>query len=185
MQTDEELFSCFISGDEAGLSTLMERYGDRLTLYINGYIRDVSDAEDLMIEAFSRVCAREPRLQEGGFKPYIFKTARHLALRELSRLRRSRFFGFDDVELEPECDELIENVVQTRERDEILRVCMEKLSPDYREVLYLTFFEGMRHSQAAEIMGKSEKQIENLIYRGKKALKPLLEGEGITNAKYI
>jgi len=34
---------------------LMERHGDALTLYVNGYVRDIDSAEDLMIEEFSRM----------------------------------------------------------------------------------------------------------------------------------
>jgi len=33
----------------------MERRGDALTLYVNGYVRDIDSAEDLMIEEFSRM----------------------------------------------------------------------------------------------------------------------------------
>ena len=31
---------------------LMERHGDALTLYVNGYVRDIDSAVDLMIEEF-------------------------------------------------------------------------------------------------------------------------------------
>ena len=45
------------------------------------------------------------------------------------------------------------------------------MNPDYREALYLTYFEGMSYAQAAEVMGKSVKQITNLVYRGKESLR--------------
>ncbi len=31
---------------------------------------------------------------------------------------------------------------------------MDELNSDYREALYLTYFEGMSYQQAAEVMGK-------------------------------
>lgn len=77
----------------------------------------------------------------------------------------------------------MEEVVRTKERDQILHLCMAELKPDYREALYLTYFEGMSYLQAAEVMGKSEKQITNMVYRGKERLHGLLEREGITNEK--
>ena len=52
MSTDEEFYKQYLCGDEAGLEALMKKYGDPLTLYINGYLHDVHEAEDLMIEAF-------------------------------------------------------------------------------------------------------------------------------------
>ena len=53
MVIDEELYRQYLRGDEAGLEALMRKYGNPLTLYINGYLHDVHEAEDLMIEVFS------------------------------------------------------------------------------------------------------------------------------------
>lgn len=185
METDEFLFQRFLDGGKDELAELVDRYGDSVTLYISAIIGDVQDAEDLMIEAFSRICAREPRLRDGGFRPYLYKTARNLALRFAARSRLRRQFGFDEMDTEPESGELIERTVQTRERNRTLRLCMEKLNPDYREALYLVYFEELSQAAAASVMGKSEKQVENLVFRGRKSLRALLESEGITNAQYF
>ena len=181
MISDEELYRQYISGDETGLDELMKKYGDPLTLYINGYLHDVHEAEDLMIEAFSYLFTKKPRIRDGGFKAYLYKTARHMALRHKSRQRL--FFNLDDLTEEPDGQILVEEVVQTKERDQILHFCMDELNPDYRESLYLTYFEGMSYLQAAEVMGKSVKQITNMVYRGKERLRGLLEREGITNVE--
>ena len=181
MISDEELYRQYISGDETGLDELMKKYGDPLTLYINGYLHDVHEAEDLMIEAFSYLFTKKPRIRDGGFKAYLYKTARHMALRHKSRQRLS--FNLDDLTEEPDGQILVEEVVQTKERDQILHSCMDVLNPDYRESLYLTYFEGMSYLQAAEVMGKSVKQITNMVYRGKERLRGLLEREGITNVE--
>jgi RNA polymerase sigma-70 factor (ECF subfamily) len=61
---------------------------------------------------------------------------------------------------------------------------MEQLNPDYCEALYLLYFESMSYAHAAQVMGKSIKQIDHLLERGKKKLRPLLEQEGITGEKY-
>ena len=69
------------------------------------------------------------------------------------------------------------------ERNRVLHFCMGEMNPDYREVLYLTYFEDMSYAQAAEVTGKTVKQITNMVYRGKESLRRLLEREGITNAE--
>lgn len=53
MVTDEELYGQYLRGDETGLELLIKKYGDPLTLYIDGYLHDVHEAEDLMMETFS------------------------------------------------------------------------------------------------------------------------------------
>ena len=181
MISDEELYRQYLSGDETGLNELMRKYGDPLILYINGYLHDIHEAEDLMIEVFSYLFTKKPHIRDGGFRAYLYKAARHMALRHKSR--RRLLFSLDGLTDEPDGQTLVEEVVHTKERDQILHFCMAELKPDYREALYLTYFEGMSYLQAAEVMRKSEKQITNMVYRGKERLRGLLEREGITNAK--
>ena len=177
---DITLYQRFLSGDDSGLQRLMERYGNSLTLYIDGYLHDIHEAEDLMIEAFAYFVAKRPRLPDDGFRAYLYKSARHLALRCLQKKRRKQLFSFDDLEQEPESDVLLETLVQTDERNRILWRCMDELVPAYREALYLVYFEGMRHAEAAAVMRKTEKQIADLVYRGRASLRKTLEREGIT-----
>ncbi len=98
---DITLYQRFLSGDDSGLQRLMERYGNSLTLYIDGYLHDIHEAEDLMIEAFAYFVAKRPRLRDDGFRAYLYKSARHLALRCLQKKRRKQLFSFDDLEQEP------------------------------------------------------------------------------------
>ena len=66
MNSDEALYRRYLAGDEQGLSELMERYGNALTLYINGYLHDVHEAEDLMIEAFAYLFLKKPTIRDDG-----------------------------------------------------------------------------------------------------------------------
>ena len=58
--TDEEYYRRYLDGDETGLNALMEKYGNSLTLYISGYLHDVHEPEDLMIEVFSYLFTKSP-----------------------------------------------------------------------------------------------------------------------------
>ena len=72
MISDETAYRRYLDGDQKAADLLVEKYGDALTLYINGYIKDIHEAEDLMIEAFSQIFAKErPIGGEGSFKAYL------------------------------------------------------------------------------------------------------------------
>ena len=58
MILDETAYRRYLDGEQKAADLLVERYGDGLTRYINGYIRDIQEAEDLMIEAFSQLFAK-------------------------------------------------------------------------------------------------------------------------------
>ncbi|MBC8533494.1 RNA polymerase sigma factor [Yeguia hominis] len=181
MACDESLYRQYLSGDDAGLHALMKKYGDPLTLYIDGYLHNVHDAEELMLDVFAYLFTKKPRIRDGGFKAYLYKAARHMALRRKSK--RKFLLSLDELADEPDGRVLVEEVTQTEERNRILHFCMGEMNPEYREVLYLTYFEGMRYAQAAQVTGKTVKQITNMVYRGKESLRRLLEREGITNAE--
>ena len=181
MACDETLYRQYIAGDDAGLEALMKQYGSSLTLYIDGYLHDVHEAEELMLDVFAYLFTKKPKIRDGGFKAYLYKAARHMALRRKSK--RKRLFSLSELADEPEGRLLAEEVIQTEERNRTLHFCMDEMNPDYREVLYLTYFEDMSYAQAAEVTGKTVKQITNMVYRGKASLRRLLEREGITNAE--
>ena len=180
MVCDETLYRQYLNGDDAGLDAMMKKYGDPLTLYIDGYLHDVREAEELMLDVFAYLFTKKPRIRDGGFKAYLYKAARHMALR--CKSRRKFLLSLGELANEPDGRLLAEDVIRTAERNRILHLCMAELHPDYREVLYLTYFEDMSYAQAAEVTGKTVKQITNIVYRGKESLRKLLEREGITNA---
>lgn len=176
--SDETSYRRYLQGEESAAEILVERYGDALTYYIHGYIKDLPDAEDLMIEAFSLLFAKErPIRGEGSFKAYLYKTARNLALRH-SRKHRIRFLQLEELPFEPPSEEYSDTKLLKDERDRQLYEALEQLKTEYREVLYLIYFQEMSYREAATVLGKKEQQITNLAYRGKQSLKKILEQEG-------
>ena len=53
-----------------------------------------------------------------------------------------------------------------------------KVNTDYGQALHLVYIEGFSLTDTARIMHKSKKQVENLVCRGKKAMRTVLEKEG-------
>lgn len=47
MISDEMAYWQYLDGKEESADILVERYGDALTYYINGYIHDIHESEDL------------------------------------------------------------------------------------------------------------------------------------------
>ena len=78
MISDEELYRQYLSGDETGLEELIRKYDNPLTLYINGYLHDIHEAEDLMIEVFSYLFAKRPHIRDGGFRAYLYLSLIHI-----------------------------------------------------------------------------------------------------------
>ena len=83
----------------------------------------------------------------------------------------------DDLTFDLPSEELVDTKLRQTERERQLYEAMAKLKTEYREALYLVSLEGMSYREAGKILGKSEQQITNLVHRGKKSLKIILEQE--------
>lgn len=65
------IYNDYLSGDAKALERLMEIYGDKLTLYINGYIKNLHDSEDLLIEVFAYLISKRPNIKSSFESTYI------------------------------------------------------------------------------------------------------------------
>ncbi len=182
--SDSHLYDSFrMKGDTSSYDQLMIRYGDSLTFYLNGYTHDLQDAEDLMIEAFARIMVKRPRIKDGAFKAYLYKTARNLASRFHEKQSHFQTFGFDDLSEEIADHILTEELLKDKQRKEVLHLCLDRIDPRMKEALWLFYFEDLSYEQIADVMKLSRKQVDHLVERGKKQMKEELKKEGIDDAK--
>ena len=178
-RSDEALYEQYLrSGDNEALRCLLERYREGLTLFICGFVRSAEDAEELMLDAFAEI-ALGPTVFSGrsSFKTWLFSVGKHLALK---RLRRQRPEAAPQEASDP-CEAVQPEVcLLQEERNRQLYLALERIAPEYREVLVLQYMEDMAPAEIAQVTGKRVRQIYNLIDRGKKALRSELERIGFS-----
>ena len=68
-----------------------------------------------------------------------------------------------------------EDIFLREESARQLHCALNGLREEYRTVLHLLYFEELSYEEAAKVMKKSRKQIDNLVNRAKQALKARLE----------
>lgn len=182
--TDEQAYERYLQGDEDAMQVLLERYRESLTLFLLGYVHNMEDAEELMLDAFAAASAAGNRyMGRSSFKTWLYGIGRNLALKHLRRQRlRSGIFrlydGQEQLKVQPEALALI------GERNRLLYEAIESLPGKYRQTLYLLEIEGMSAEEAAAVMGKTKKQLYNLAFRSRQALKAALGRMGIEDAHY-
>ena len=178
--SDDDLYRRYLAGDPSAGDQLMLRYADVLTAYLDAFLHNVQDAEDLMLECFTVILVNKPTIGEGNFRAYLFKVARNKAGR-LWRLRfKQQEFSLDEtIPMEGDSPE---DIVWESERSTILRKCLTRIAPQYREALWLVYFMDMSYEQAAKVMRCKTKRVEDLLRNGKERLRLELEKDGITHA---
>ena len=187
---DDELYSRYVAGDMEAGDTLMLSYADPLAAYLCSFIQNPQDAEDLMLECFTVILVDKPKIWEGCFRSFLYKIARHKACTLWKRiLKRNEFYISEDTEFFLDQQEIPDErfvspdeEVISGERNTLLYSCLNRIAPQYREALWLIYGMQFSYDESAKIMGCSRKRIDNMLMKGKKALKKELEKEGITYA---
>ena len=178
MEQSTRDYQCFLSGDPEGLSRIIWDYKDGLILYINGIVHNIAVAEDLTEDVFVKLIMKRPRFSsDSSFKTWLFTIGRNAAI---TYLRRSKFIHIpleNCPELTDDEKDLEQRYIQ-HEQHRVLHCAMKELKPEYRQVLWLVYFEGFSHKETARILGKSVHNTETLAYRARLALKKNLLEEG-------
>lgn len=178
MDSGEINYRLFLEGDENGLVQIIRDYKDGLILYLNGFVSDLSVAEDLTEDTFLKLVLKKPRFSaRSSFKTWLYTIGRNLAL---DYLRRNKNAPLSEDGQSPFATEDADLELHYIQREEMLAVhrVMKTLKQEYRQVLWLIYFEGFSCAQAGKIMKKSTHNIETLVSRARQTLKTKLIKEG-------
>ncbi len=178
----EALYSRYVHGDDSAFVDLIRQYKDGLIFYLDSFTHDIYAAEDLAQETFVKIAIRKPRFSpRAHFKTWLYTLARNLAIDQLRKQVRQSVLPLDSIGDLPADEMNLEHQYLHQERRIAVRRALKCINCNYAQVLYLTYFEGFSNAQAARIMKKSRRQIENLLYQAKKALKSELCKEALFN----
>lgn len=179
MESGESSYRRFLDGDESAFDDIVKQLFHSLVFFINGYVHDVYAAEDIAIDVFSELIVHKHGYNfKVSLKTYLFMLGKS---RALNFLKRKKVIATTDIsELSDITDEttLLEELVLKEERKRIVNTAITNLPQDMREVVHLIYFEDMSYAEAANIMKKNKKQIDNLLYRAKNELRLILGEDG-------
>lgn len=153
------------AGDaEAGL-LLNQIYWTKLVRFCGAYLREQSEAEDVVQDVFFRVL-RSTTVPD-DFRAWIYRICRNRCMDVLrSRVRRR-----DEEDLPP--DSMLEDDVSglltklvKKERGERLRRLLAGLTANQREVLLLRYAEELSRVEIAKVLEIPESYVKSRLYEG-------------------
>lgn len=173
----------FLSGEKEAFTEIVRDYRDGLVLYLNCFFDSICTAEEIAEDTLLKLYVDKPRFSgRCTFKTWLHTIGRNTAVDFIRKRSRRPEVPLDDFySLADKTD--IENSYIKGEDKRALYRAIEKINEDYRQVLYLVYFEDFTNTETAKIMGKNERQIRNLLYRAKGALRAALEKEGFEYEK--
>ena len=169
----------FLDGDEDAFDEILKDYRNGLIYFINRYVRDLDAAEDIAIDVFVQLLVHRHRYNfKTSLKTYLYMIGRSRALDYLRRRNRFRMVALSDTEAELADHTALEEAVVADERKHLLNEAIWQLPEEMRVAVHLVYFENLSYEEAAKIMKKNRKQVDNLLYRAKGMLRSIIGEEG-------
>lgn len=157
---------------------IIKEYKDGLIFYLNSIVGNIHTAEELAEDTFVLLGTKKPRDKgTGSFKTWLYTIGRNIAIDSLRRRRKCELSEAEYADISAD-EASLEDSYLLEERKITVHRALNSLKPEYRQVLWLMYFEDLSAKEAACVMKKSVHSIETLAYRARKSLKLTLETEG-------
>lgn len=177
MNKGSDCYRRFLAGDSTAFDEMIREYRARLIFFIDRYTKDTAAAEDIAIDVFTYILLH-PRKYNGktALSTYLFMLARSRAIDYIRYKNARREVELSDAMSTPAADDPFDTLLKN-ERKKLLNDALSSLPEEMQAAVHLTFFEGFSYKEAAAVMKKTPKQVDNLLYRAKTLLKQKLERE--------
>ena len=169
----------FLNGDESAFDEIMKELFDNLVFFVDRYVHDIHAAEDIAIDAFSDLVVNKHRYNfKVTLKTYLFMLGRSRALNYIKHRKVINFVELTEADNISAEQETLEEIILEDERKRIVNNALNSLPDDMRVDVHLIYFEDLTYDEAAKVMKKNRKQVDNLLYRAKKEIRIILGKDG-------
>jgi len=168
--------------NEAVLEQMMRQYGEKILQLVYLIVKDRSMAEDITQEVFLKAFRSLHTFRaESNMKTWLYRIAINESKKYLRSWSFRRIFStFQKEELsERQDDEQVEQTVIGNWTKEQITERIMDMSPQYRQVIVLHYYEDLRIKEIAQVMDVSEQVVRAKLSRARKQFKSLLEKEGL------
>lgn len=171
--TDEQVVDRVRSGETALYEILVRRYNQRMYRVARAILRDDTEAEDVMQDAYVRAYQHLHQFEgRSPFSTWLTRIAVHEALARLRFRRRMRQLDESNEEGDTAVPviEQSPNPEQEASKVELGRLLEEallELPEQYRSVLMLRHVEEMSTAETAEALSLTEENVKVRLHRGR------------------
>jgi RNA polymerase sigma-70 factor, ECF subfamily len=180
---DDRLVRQIKGGDLAAFELLMRRHNQKLYRVVRSVLRDGTDVEDTMQDTYLAAFKHLHQFQgRARFSTWLLKIGINEALARVHR--RIRVVDLDELSEERTPMDERSGPVRTPEDQAanhqlvaIVEAALDRLPPDFRQILMLRAVESLDTAEAADVLGLSEAAVKQRLHRARALLQEQLEGQ--------
>ena len=176
---DKEILELLRNDDNKGLSILMQKYERLAGFVVSRLLSDPSDVEEAVSDTFLKIWQSRNRidLSQKSLKSYLCMVASGCAVDKLRRADKAEHEDITDCDIGVDVN--YEDEAARKINMKVIADCISTMKHPDREVFIERYYHKLAIKEIALRHGLSPKKIENILYRGKKALKRALIKGGI------
>lgn len=180
---DFKLIESFRRGEEKAFEEIVRRYQRQVANIIYLTMGNREEVDDLSQEVFVRVFRSLDRFEfDSSLYSWIYRIAVNLCIDEIRKKRIRRHISLEfltEKRLEGEkrtkgtptgADELLQ-----KEKSEVIRNALQKLSPVHRSVILLREYQDMSYDEISHTLRISPQAVKSRIFRAREELRELLK----------
>lgn len=157
-----------IAGNRNSQSDLYKLFSPKMMIVCLQYSKNLEEAEEILQDGFIRVFKFIGQFKnEGSFEGWIRRIMVNCALQKLRSQINLRPVISLDTAVHDETYE--ENIIENISGKEMMQM-VQALSPAYRMVFNLYYFEGYKHKEIAEMLGVEEGTSKSNLAQAKRIL---------------
>lgn len=171
--SDEELVIRYkLKPDNSVFSELYKRYGHLSYGVGLKYLKNTSDAEDIVMSIFERLPGKIQKHEISNFKSWLYSVVKNECL---MKLRKNEHFTYE-LNNELEADYNLEQVLSLERKLDILEKAIGYLNEEQQACITLFYIEKKSYQEISTIRNMELMKVKSAIQNGKRNLKIKLEG---------
>ena len=177
--SDELLIGRIAKGDRLAMQVLFARHHVRVYRFVLRLVSNQSVAEDLIGDVFLDVWRQADKFEgRSAVATWILAIARFKALSVLRKRPEEKLDDEAAAAIEDQADDP-EVAMQKKDKSEVLRKCLQALSPEHREIIDLVYYHEKSIEEVAEVVGIPENTVKTRMFYARKKLAELLKTAGV------
>jgi RNA polymerase sigma-70 factor (ECF subfamily) len=176
--SDQELMRIVQAGDFSPASEIYDRYSSRIYNFAFRFLRNSEAAEDATQEVFVKMLKHANQFHgDAKLSTWLFSITANWC-RDYLRKADNKTKESDDVlvTLPAPSDQSPERNLEKREDEQRIRKALSALTPEQREAILLSRYQGLSYAEIAQISGCSEGAVKTRVFRAMETLKKALGG---------
>ena len=177
--SDQELMRLIQAGDQSPASEIYDRYSSRIYNFAYRFLRNSEAAEDATQEVFVKMLKHANQFHgDAKLSTWLFSITANWC-RDYLRKADNKAKEAEEVlyTLPTPAEHAPDRNLERRQDEQRIQKALSALTPEQREAILLSRYQGLSYAEIAQISGCSEGAVKTRVFRAMETLKKALTGD--------